>query len=81
MAEGPQDYKRLEVMLKESDRKREKDLSKVEDRLDSALVEIKALNNGITIQLNEIQSQIANRDNGSSLSSILGNLMEAGGET
>ena len=68
-------------MLKESDRKREKDLSKVEDRLDSALVEIKALNNGITIQLNEIQSQIANKDNGSSLSSILGNLMETGGET
>ena len=68
-------------MLKESDRKRKKDLSKVEDWLDSALVEIKALNNGITIQLNEIQSQIANRDNGSSLSSILGNLMETGGET
>ena len=54
MEEGIHDYKRLELMLKESDQKRKNYLSRVECRLGLALVEIKSLINGIMLQHNEI---------------------------
>ena len=64
MAEGTCDYKRLEVMLKElkeSDQKREKDM-----------VEIKSMINGLTLQHNEMRSQMVNREKGNHSDSILG---------
>ena len=54
--EGMKDYKRLEDMLKNSDQKREKDLARVEGKLDAVLEEIKALIIGTTIHHNEIRS-------------------------
>ena len=65
MAEGTRDYKRLESMLKESDQKRDKEISRVESslarverRLDAAIEEIKSMLQGL--QNNELKSQIAN---------------------
>ena len=68
MAEGTRDYKRLKAMLKELDQKREKDMLRVEGRLDAAvegvdarldaaLAEIKTLINGMTMQINGITLQ------------------------
>ena len=80
MAEGTHDYKRLESMFKESDQKRKNDLLRVECHLGLALAEIKSLINGIMLQLNEIRNQMANKDIGGHMGSILGNLMSANGE-
>ena len=41
MEEGTIDYKRLELMLKESDKKWEKDLFRIEGKLDAVVAEIK----------------------------------------
>ena len=49
MVEGTHKYKRLKGMLKETDQKCEKDLERVESKLDTALKEIKALINGVTL--------------------------------
>ena len=56
MAKGTREYKRLESMFNESDQKREKDLarverglSKVEERLDIVLEELKSMMNGMTM--------------------------------
>ena len=67
MAEGTRDYKRIESMLKElkdSDQKQEKELFRVEGRLDAALDEIKAMINGVTLQCNDIRSQMNNSEGG-----------------
>ena len=56
MAKGMSDYKRLELMLKENDKKWEKNLLKVERIIDVALEEIKSLINGMTLQYKEIKN-------------------------
>ena len=55
MAECTREYKKLELMFKESDQKMEKDLSRMEGKLDSTLVNIRTLINAITIQPKEIK--------------------------
>ena len=59
--------------LKDNDHKQDKDLSRMESRLDLALSKIKALINGMTIQHNELRSQLSSRDNENQLGLILGN--------
>ena len=49
-------YTKLELILKESDQKMKKYLSRIEGKLDTALTEIKALINGMALQFNEIKS-------------------------
>ena len=78
MIEGTQKFKKLKLMLKESDQKMENDLSKMEEKLDLALTKIRTLINDIAIQHNEIKSQLTNKDNGGNSGSILGNLMVIG---
>ena len=51
----------------------------MEGRLDSTLVKIKSLLNRITIQHNEIHSQMANKDSGGYTGLILGNPMAVNG--
>ena len=77
MAEGTRDYNRLESMLKESEQKRDKkitrvdgSLARVKGRLDATLEEIKSLIQGMTLQNNELKSQFANHE---AKGSILGN--------
>ena len=86
MAEGTRDYKRLESMLKESDQKRDKEISRVEGslarvegRLDAVIEEIKSMLQGL--QNNESRSQIANQETGAARGSILGNPRGVQGET
>ena len=52
----------------------------MEVRLDSALAEIKALIIGMTIQHNDLRSQMGSRENGNQSGSILGNPVIAGAE-
>ena len=74
MAEG------LESMYKESDQKWETTISRIEGKLDSALVEIKALINGITLQNNKIRRQMVNKNNESNMGSMMGSPMAVNGE-
>ena len=74
MAEG------LESMYKESDQKWETTISRIEGKLDSTLVEIKALINGITLQNNKIRRQMVNKDNESNMRLMMGSLMTVNGE-
>ena len=49
----------LESMLKESDQKWERDLARIEGKLEVVLEEMKSLIHGMTLQNNEIISQLA----------------------
>ena len=59
MAEGTRDYKILELMLQESDQRWERNLARIEGKLEVALEEIKSLIHGMSLQNNEIMSQLA----------------------
>ena len=87
MAEGTCDYKRLEGMFKECELKRDKDLAriegnlaKVEGRVDAAFEEIKTLINGMTMQNNELRSQMSNPEERTNRVSVLGNPLGVQGE-
>ena len=81
MTKGTRDYKRLESMLKENDQKREKDLARVEARLDTTLEDIKSLIHGIIVQHNELRSQMTSQEGGrANRRSILGNPMVIQGD-
>ena len=71
-AEGTQDYKRLES-LQEHEQKRERDMARVERRIDAALEEIKTLIKGMALQNNVIMRLITNQEGGVNRGSILGN--------
>ena len=76
MAEGTRDYKRLETMikdLKDNEQKRDKELSRVEGKVDAAMEEIKTMMSGMTIQYNDIRSQLSQLEGGLGRGSILGN--------
>ena len=59
MAEGTRDYKLLKLMLKESDQRWERDLARIEGKLEAALEEIKSLIHRMSLQNNEIMNQLA----------------------
>ena len=69
-------YKKMESMLQESDNKCERILARMERKLDIALEEIKSLINGVTLQYNQIRSQLTNQKEGTHKESILGKMME-----
>ena len=83
MAEGTRDYKRLETMikdLKDNEQKRDKELSRVEGKVDAAMEEIKTMMSGMTIQYNDIRSQLSQLEGGLGEGSILGNPTRVVGE-
>ena len=59
MAEGTKDYKLLKLMLQESDQRWERDLARIEGKLEAALEEIKSLIHRMSLQNNEIMNQLA----------------------
>ena len=59
MAEGTRDYKILKLMLQESDQRWERNLARIEGKLEVALEEIKSLIHGMSLQNNEIMSPLA----------------------
>ena len=76
MAEGMRDYKRLETMikdLKDNEQKRDREFIRVEGKVDAVIEEIKIMMSGMTIQYNDIRSQLSQLEGGLGRGSILGN--------